>query len=171
MESATTASIAPSLLQICHRRALMSIESIDFRIQRKFDWLFLLLVHVDGEIAVLVCMVHFGIVTICRQVMCEVDARRYVSNIFLIVGMIVTLAFLGFEVDPLALADRASVVLLVMLTTAAYKSSIERTMPKKPYTTRLDQYFAVAFTVLVLSAIFMVIEVSHLRSLHPSIIR
>lgn len=86
----------------------------------------------------------------------EMMPEYYLKNVCLIVFFLCILAVAGFTEDPEAISDRMSVLLTIILTLAAYKSSISSFVPQKPYLTFLDIYVLISFALLFMLAILSI---------------
>lgn len=80
-------------------------------------------------------------------------------NIGLVIFFLVGLGTVAFAVAPNEIASRMSVIVTLLLTVCAYKTTIEDQLPKKRYSTWMDLYLNFGFSILFLTAVFMFGEV------------
>jgi len=57
-------------------------------------------------------------------------------------GIIATLSFTAFVLDPMQLSERLSVVLTLLVALIAFGFSVQGTLPKVPYATQFDKYMS-----------------------------
>ncbi|MGB0415874.1 MAG: hypothetical protein ACPGKS_03390 [Coraliomargarita sp.] len=95
----------------------------------------------------------------------ELPATRYVGyylgTVFITAGIIVSMAWLVFWLDPSAHNPRVSVSVTSMLTLIAHRFVIQRELPKLPYLTSMD-FFLLGSTLIVLLGLVCVVIVLNL---------
>ena len=82
----------------------------------------------------------------------ERRSTYYVLNVTVPLLVFNLLAFLQFGVDSLFIADRLSISLTLVLTTAAYKFAVASLVPALSYMTLLDGYVLANWLTIVLIA-------------------
>lgn len=82
----------------------------------------------------------------------------FLYNICFVVFLLTSLSITVIFIQSDDLADRLGTLLALLLTIAAYKSSVAATLPQKPYATFLDMYILFAFFVIFLFCVFVVVD-------------
>jgi hypothetical protein len=96
------------------------------------------------------------------------EARReigyFIVKVIIPLIFIVAMSWVVFWIDPMESGTQISVAITTMLTLIAYRFSIDNSLPKVSYLTRLD-YFVLLSTILVFASLIEVIFTSTLTKL------
>ena len=96
------------------------------------------------------------------------EARReigyFIVKVIIPLIFIVAMSWVVFWIDPMESGTQISVAITTMLTLIAYRFSIDNSLPKVSYLTRLD-YFILLSTTLVFASLIEVIFTSTLAKL------
>ena len=81
------------------------------------------------------------------------DARSIMFNQSLSLATIDVMALVAYGIQPMELADRASIVLTMMLTAMTFKYVLSSALPSVPYLTTMDRFMISSFCVFAVQII------------------